>query len=119
MPLAVSALQKQIKRYLEACTGVCVEEVRVFVDGTINQGKNAEKSPYAIPAELLGGELTAAEEEAADQETAEEGELVIEMPQEEAAAEAAPAQEEAAAEPAAEEAPASAEETPAEQNEGE
>ena len=121
MPLAVSALQKQIKRYLEACTGVCVEDVRVFVDGTINQSKNAEKSPYAIPAELLGGELTAGEEEACEAEVCEEGELLIEMPQEEAAAEAAPAQEEAAAENAAEEAPVqeAAEEASADQNEGE
>jgi len=91
MPLAVSALQKQIKRYLEACTGVCVEEVRVFVDGTMNPGKNAEKSPYSIPAELLGGELTAGEEE--------EG-LILEVP-----AEDAPAEEPAVAE-AAEDAPA-------------
>ena len=111
MPLAVSALQKQIKRYLEACTGVSVEEVRVFVDGTLNQGKNAEKSPYAIPAELLGGTLT----EAALEEAAEEGELVMEMPQEEAPA------EEAAQVAASEEIPAQepAEEPAASKNEGE
>lgn len=121
MPLAVSALQKQIKRYLEACTGVQVEEVRVFVDGTLNAGKNSEKSPYAIPATMLGGDLPTIE----DEQEAEE--LVLEVPEEtEAPAEEtaqpeeAPA-EETAAEAAAVEAPA--QEVPAEapvnENEGE
>lgn len=100
MPLAVSALQKQIKRYLEACTGVQVEEVRVFVDGTLNANKSGEKSPYAIPATMLGGELPTIEEEQ------EEGEAVIEAPEkaEESspAAEEAPVQASAAEETAAE-----------------
>ena len=54
MPLAISALQKQIKRYLEACSGVTVEEVRVFVDGTTPATEATAQSPYAIPASLLG-----------------------------------------------------------------
>lgn len=54
MPLAISALQKQIKRYLEACSGVAVKEVRVFVDGTMPASEEGAKSPYAIPASLLG-----------------------------------------------------------------
>lgn len=54
MPLAISALQKQIKRYLEACSGVTVKEVRVFVDGTTAATEETAKSPYAIPASLLG-----------------------------------------------------------------
>ena len=54
MPLAISALQKQIKRYLEACSGVVVQEVRVFVDGTTPSSEETAKSPYAIPAALLG-----------------------------------------------------------------
>ena len=54
MPLAISALQKQIKKYLEACSGVMVQEVRVFVDGTTPATDETAKSPYAIPASLLG-----------------------------------------------------------------
>ena len=116
MPLAVSALQKQIKRYLEACTGVCVEEVRVFVDGTLNPGKNAEKSPYAIPAELLGGELTDGEEEAC-----EEAEIAVEAPQEETPVQEEAVQEEAAQDNADAALPMQEEpvEAPANENEGE
>ena len=54
MPLASSALQKQIKIYLEACSGVMVQEVRVFVDSTIPADEKTEASPYAIPTALLG-----------------------------------------------------------------
>ena len=55
MPLAISALQKQIKRYIEACSGVNVQEVRVFVDSTIPATEETAKSPYAIPETLLHG----------------------------------------------------------------
>ncbi len=55
MPLAISALQKQIKRYIEACSGVQVSEVRIFVDSTLPSDENAAKSPYAIPESLLKG----------------------------------------------------------------
>lgn len=53
MPLAISALQKQIKKYLEG-SGVMVQEVRVFVDSTIPADEKTEASPYAIPTALLG-----------------------------------------------------------------
>lgn len=56
MPLAISSLQKQIKRYLEACSGVKVEEVRVFVDGALPASEKSAESPFAIPASLLGQE---------------------------------------------------------------
>ena len=45
IPLAVGSLQKQIKQYITACTGVDVREVRVKVDST---DKAAENSPYAV-----------------------------------------------------------------------
>ena len=60
MPLAISALQKQIKKYLEACSGVVVQEVRVFVDNTTPATEDTARSPYAIPASLLGMEVTEA-----------------------------------------------------------
>lgn len=46
IPLAVGSLQKQIKQYITACTGVDVREVRVKVDST---DKAAENSLYAVP----------------------------------------------------------------------
>ena len=80
MPLAISALQKQIKKYLEACSGVMVQEVRVFVDSTIPADEKTEASPYAIPTALLGldaeplpvAERENREETAAEEETFEE-----------------------------------------------
>ena len=60
MPLAISALQKQIKKYLEACSGVMVQEVRVFVDNTTPATEETARSPYAIPPSLLGMETTEA-----------------------------------------------------------
>jgi len=54
MPLAISALQKQIKKYIESCSGVMVQEVRVYVDNTTPATSEAANSPYAIPAVLLG-----------------------------------------------------------------
>ncbi|MBQ7487974.1 MAG: alkaline shock response membrane anchor protein AmaP [Clostridia bacterium] len=53
MPLAISALQKQIKKYIESCSGVMVQEVRVYVDNTTPSTEESRKSPYAIPASLL------------------------------------------------------------------
>ena len=65
MPLAISALQKQVKKYLEACSGVTVQEVRVFVDGTTPATGDAANSPYAIPASLLGMDTETLPESAA------------------------------------------------------
>lgn len=100
MPLAISALQKQIKKYLEACSGVQIQEVRIFVDGMMPATDETANSPYALPMTLLGMEgdaLPTAEEE---EEAAEEA--VCEAAAEEAAA---PAQEDAES--------VTAEETPA------
>ena len=100
MPLAISALQKQIKKYLEACSGVMVQEVRVFVDSTIPADEKTEASPYAIPTALLG--LDADPLPAAERETRED-DAEPEAPAEEAAQseeEAAPAEAEEAAESA-------------------
>lgn len=76
MPLAISSLQKQITRYVEACTGVNVKEVRIFVDGTIAKAEAAQQSPFAIPASILNGdsEPVAALDEASEpvQEEAEQ-----------------------------------------------
>ena len=63
MPLAISSLQKQIKRYLEACSGVAVEEVRVFVDGALPANAETPASPFAIPASLLSPEALAGTQE--------------------------------------------------------
>lgn len=85
MPLAISSLQKQIKRYLEACSGVTVKEVRVFVDGAIPANAKTAESPFAIPASMLGQESLA---------DLKEEEPVIEVVQcQEAPAEEAPAEE--------------------------
>ena len=45
IPLAVGALQKQIKQYVGTCTGVDVHEVRVMVENTED---NVTESPYAV-----------------------------------------------------------------------
>lgn len=46
IPLAVSALQKQIRQYVTACSGVDVHEVKVQVDTTSTKAK---ASIYAVP----------------------------------------------------------------------
>lgn len=50
IPLAVGALQKQIKEYVGTCTGVDVREVRVLVE---NNDKDAGSSPYAVEKPVL------------------------------------------------------------------
>ena len=72
MPLAISALQKQIKKYLEACSGVMVQEVRVFVDSTIPADEQTGKSPYAIPNALLGLDAEPLPHAQSDQKNAQE-----------------------------------------------
>ena len=117
MPLAISALQKQIKKYLEACSGVVVKEVRIFVDSTLPANEDTAKSPYAIPASLLGMEqesLPAAEEK--EEMILEVEEEAVEEPMQEKAAEEAPA-EEAPVQEAAEEAPVEQEQAAAAEDE--
>lgn len=117
MPLAISALQKQIKRYLEACSGVVVQEVRIFVDGTMPADADTAQSPYAIPASVLDkdadlsdlkeeapAELVIEENEtpAQEEQKPEQEELVLEIPQEAEAIEEAEAAQESEAEQAPE-----------------
>ena len=45
IPLAVGALQKQIKQYVNTCTGVDVHEVRVMVENTED---SVVESPYTV-----------------------------------------------------------------------
>lgn len=49
IPMAVTALQKEIKQYIEATSGVHVEEVRVVVDSTSVLPDSAQGSPFLIP----------------------------------------------------------------------
>lgn len=51
IPLAVTSLQKQIKQYVEACSGVDVETVLVTVEATVPPVLG-DASPYAIPETL-------------------------------------------------------------------
>ena len=48
IPLAVASMQKQIKQYLLASSGITVREVRVSVETAMEL---SEASPYAVPAE--------------------------------------------------------------------
>ena len=104
MPLAISALQKQIKKYLEACSGVQIQEVRIFVEGMIPATEDTANSPYALPTTLLGGEseaLPAAEQpeeaEVAPEKEEKAEEVVVQ--ETEQSGETVAAQEESAAEP--------------------
>lgn len=73
IPLAVGALQKQVKQYVSTCTGVDVHEVRVLVENTEN---DAAESPYVVekPVVLTTAATAAAmhHEEPAVTEVAEE-----------------------------------------------
>ncbi len=73
IPLAVGALQKQVKQYVSNCTGVDVHEVRVLVENTEN---DAAESPYVVekPVVLTTAATAAAmhHEEPAVTEVAEE-----------------------------------------------
>ncbi len=50
IPLAVGAMQKQIREYVNTCTGLDVHEVRVMVENT--EAPMAE-SPYAVQSPVL------------------------------------------------------------------
>ncbi len=45
IPLTVEALQKQIRQYVTACSGVEIKGIRVQIDSS---GKDAENAPFAI-----------------------------------------------------------------------
>ena len=68
IPLAVSALQKQIKQYVTACSGVDVYEVKVQVEATNAKGK---PSIYAVP-DMLENPAPLPREEAKTEEPAAE-----------------------------------------------
>ena len=55
IPLAVGALQKQIKQYVNTCTGVDVHEVRVMVENSEN---SVTESPYTVEKPVV--QVTAA-----------------------------------------------------------
>ena len=54
IPLAVGALQKQVKQYVTDCTGVDVQEVRVLVENTES---DAPMSPYAVKSPVVMGSV--------------------------------------------------------------
>ncbi len=66
IPLAVATLQKQVKKYLMASSGIDVKDVRVSVDTT--KGEITAASPFAVKD---GGE-NAGEANAAEETIAEE-----------------------------------------------
>lgn len=97
IPLAVGALQKQIKQYVNTCTGVDVREVRVLVDNT---EESELRSPYMVekpmtPAAIAPEQPAESDDEAPEAQVA----LVEEAPAEQiqTAEEAAAAQEPVAA----------------------
>ncbi|MBQ8313837.1 MAG: alkaline shock response membrane anchor protein AmaP [Clostridia bacterium] len=116
IPLAVSALQKQIKQYVTACSGVDVQEVKVQVEATSAKAKpsiyavsemlenpaplprEAEQVPE-VPAEPAPAEVKAPEEKCLHQRLFGEEEQPANMPMPPVEAPA----EEAAEEPVAEE----------------
>jgi uncharacterized alkaline shock family protein YloU len=78
IPLAVGALQKQIKEYVGTCTGVDVREVRVLVENT---DTDAAGSPYVVERPSLIPGMPA------------EAEPAAEAPVEESVMEASPVEE--------------------------
>lgn len=121
IPLAVGALQKQIKQYVNECTGVDVHEVRVMVENTeeaVVASPYAVKEPVVMTTAVTAAELQREAVEAAETvtEAAEEvAEIPVmpEIPAEEPVQESAPVLEIPVAEEILAEEPAEAEETPA------
>lgn len=52
IPMAVTALQKEIKQYVEATSGVHVDEIRVVVDSTAALVDGTSGSPFVIPEKM-------------------------------------------------------------------
>ena len=100
IPLAVGALQKQIKQYVNTCTGVDVHEVRVMVENTersVSESPFAVEKPVVLAAAAPAAEAAPVLETPAPVEEAPAAEVapVLESPAYETinAAEAAPVQE--------------------------
>lgn len=73
IPLTVDTLQKQIRQYVTACSGVEVKNIRVQIESSGEEAKNA---PFAIDAPaatplLQGAEKAEKQAEAAEPEKAE------------------------------------------------
>ena len=114
IPLTVDNLQKQVKRYVTACSGVEVKGIRIQIEAS---GEDAKDAMFAIepPAGNLlprGGETAApkpvpeeTEEVPAEPETEKPAETELQLPREEAAAAAVMAAAEIADDPAAEDMP--------------
>ncbi len=118
IPLAVGALQKQIKQYVNECTGVDVHEVRVMVENTeeaVVASPYAVKEPVVMTTAVTAAELQreAAEAAAEAVEAPAEVPVMPEIPAEEPVQEVAPVLEVPAVEEIQEEEPAVAEEDPA------
>ena len=86
IPLAVGALQKQVKQYVTDCTGVDVREVRVLVENTENE---APQSPYAVQGPVVLGSIRPTAEAVAEQPTYVEEPIPEETTEEETAEEIA------------------------------
>ncbi len=102
IPLTVDNLQKQIKQYVTACSGVEVKAIRIQIEAS---GEDAKDAPFLIdgPANMLlprGAEqkenIPAEESTSEEIQTSEQKENPVEL-----AAEETPAQSEAAAAAAA------------------
>ena len=114
IPLTVDNLQKQVKRYVTACSGVEVKGIRIQIEAS---GEDAKDAMFAIepPAGNLlprGGETAAPKpvpeetaEVPAEPETEKPAETEPQLPREEAAAAAVMAAAEIADDPAAEDMP--------------
>lgn len=68
IPLTVSQLQKQIKQYVTACSGVEVKNVRVTIRNT---GADAKDAPFAIESPALVPRLKSGTDEEAPASTEE------------------------------------------------
>lgn len=87
IPLAVGALQKQIRTYLTSCSGVDVKEVCVQVDTSADQAKD---SPYAVQGVIAPAAaplLQASEAKKEEMPAPEEAKVTEEPAKEEPAAE--------------------------------
>lgn len=64
IPLTVETLQQQIKQYVTACSGVEVRDIRVEIESS---GPDAKDAPFAIEAPVAKGLLKAAGETTAEE----------------------------------------------------
>lgn len=86
IPLAVGALQKQIKQYVGTCTGVDVQEVRVMVESTersVTESPFAVEKPVVLTTAATAAEMhrEAAVEPEASAPVLEAAEPVVEVPE--------------------------------------